>query len=163
MDICKLTSASIDDILNLQEKSYKLGDIFIPSSRELYERAFQFKNFVFGIYTETNELIAFCNCSIPTHKAKKNLGRGIVDDSVLDLVGHVNTIIVKHEYRRRGIGREILQSVIQEFRKAQIRYLFVMISPKNTASLSLFRSSEFKLFQQIEYAGEDRYILRLDI
>ena len=163
MDICKLTSASIDDILTLQDKSYKLGDKFLPSSREVYERAFQFRNFVFGIYTETNELLAFCNCSIPTHRAQRNLGRGIIDDSELDFVGHVNTIIVKQEYRRQGIGKEILRSVIQEFKKAQIKYLFVMISPENNASLSLFQSSKFRSIQQIKYAGENRHILRLDI
>lgn len=95
MDICKLTSASINDILDLQDKSYKSGDKFIPSSREVYERAFRFQNFVFGKYSETNELISFCNCSIPTCKAQRNLGRGIINNNELDFVGHINTIIVK--------------------------------------------------------------------
>jgi len=163
MDIRKLTSTSIDDILALQDKSYNSGDEFIPSSRNVYERAFQFKNFVFGIYTEAHNLIAFCNCSIPTHRATINLGRGFIDDSELDLVGHVNTIIVERESRRQGIGKKILQKVIQEFKNSQIKHLFVVISPNNTASLSLFQSIDFKIVSRIEYKGVNRFILKLEI
>ncbi len=163
MIISRLQPKSIDDIVHLQEEAILNGDDFIPSSREVYQRAFQFQNFVFGVYSDKNELLAFCNCSIPTVASKINLGRGILEEKCLDNVGHVNTIIVQRNCRRKGIGRKLILSALNEFKQKGMEYIFVVISPNNQSSLLLFHKMGFCCIKIIKYKGFSRNLLQLTL
>ena len=160
MDIQFLSSTQIDDMIALQEKAITNGDPFTPSSRTLYERAFLFQNFVFGVF-EDNKLIGYCNCSIPTHKASMNLGRGIVPVEVLDAVGHINTILIDAQFRRNGYGGLLLSSVLDQFKtKNHIKYVFTTIQTINTPSYNLFLKYGFNPIKTINNKGKEKYLLQ---
>ncbi len=163
MIIKKLTIKSIDHIIDLQKRSIQNGDDFISSSIEVYQRAFQFQNFVFGISSDEDELLAFCNCSIPTAASKINLGRGIIDEEYLNNVGHINTIIVERSWRKKGRGKKLIQTVLNEFTQKGIRHIFVIVSPNNQASLLLFQSMGFCIIKNFLYKGYSRNLLQLNL
>ena len=163
IDIQLLSSTHIDDILTLQEKAIANGDPFTPSSRELYERAFLFQNFVFGVF-ENNKLIGYCNCSIPTHKASMNLGKGIIPVSDLDTVGHINTILIDAQFRRNSYGGLLLSAVLNHFKKKNlIKYVFTTIQTINLPSYRLFLKYGFKTIRSINNKGKEKYLLQFAI
>lgn len=160
MDIQLLSNTFIDDMLDLQDLAIANGDPFTPSSRELYKRAFLFQNFVFGVF-EDNKLIGYCNCSIPTHKASMNLGRGIVSVDELDAVGHINTILIDAQFRRNGYGGLLLSSVLDKFKsKNNIKYVFTTIQTINTPSYNLFLKYGFASIRTINNKGKEKYLLQ---
>lgn len=163
--IIRLTPNHIDEMLSLQDIAHKNGDPFTPSSRALYERAFMYQNFVFGaIDGSTNKLVGYCNCSIPTDKAKKNLGIGILPDNQLNAVGHVNTILVDSLYRRNGYGGELLEQVILTFKNnSTIHYIFTTLYTSNKPSYNLFIKYGFKDYMRIENSGVIKCLLLLSI
>jgi len=161
--ITKLEENSIDDMLNLQEQAIQNGNNIMRSSKELYERAFKFQNFVYGLRKyDNNQLLGFCNCSIPTQRASINLGKNRVPYDELDFVGHVNTIIVDTSYRQKGFGKQIIQKVLDNFRSQKIKYIFTVVSPNNTASMKLFTHFQFSVIEKITYNGQERNILKLN-
>ena len=161
--VIRLSKSSLNDILRLQSLAIANNNPFTPSSRELYERAFRFRNFVYGIYdNQIEKLIGYCNCSIPTSKAKKNLGINLILTNELDYVGHINTILVAPQYRRHGYGELLLKQVITEFRlQEDIKYIFTTLYTINTPSLNLFRKHEFEIIKTIHNNDIEKYILKL--
>lgn len=163
MHIQLLSNTHIDDMLALQGMAIANGDPFTPSSRELYERAFMFQNFVLGVL-EDERLIGYCNCSIPTRKASMNLGRGIVPDCELDMVGHINTILIDAKYRRNGFGGQLLSSIIDRFKACtEIQYVFTTIQTINIPSYNLFLKYNFRPIKTIKNKGVEKYLLQLAI
>lgn len=159
MNIKLLTSDYIEDILRLQTIAINNGDPFTPSSREMYQRAFMYQNFVHGVF-EDNELIGYCNCSIPTKNSSMNLGRNVLHDDELDSVGHVNTILVDVPYRRKGYGGRLLESVINHFLVVpQIRYVFTTIQTINEPSYKLFLKHQFITLKTFNNKGKQKYLL----
>ena len=156
-----LNSAYINEMLMLQDVAHKNGDPFTPSSRAFYERAFMFQNFVFGLFDEEDtKLIGYCNCSVPTEKARKNLGRGIIPNDELNSVGHVNTILVDSRYRRQGYGFKLLNQVITTFKsKSEIHYIFTTLYTINTPSHNLFLKCGFHDHSIIENNGVKKNLL----
>lgn len=160
MDIQLLSNTFIDDMLDLQDLAIANGDPFTPSSRELYKRAFLFQNFVFGVF-ENDKLIGYCNCSIPTHKAGMNLGRGIVLADDLDAVGHINTILIDAQFRRNGYGGLLLSSVLDQFKaKSHIKYVFTTIQTINIPSYNLFLKYGFNPIGTINNKGKEKFLLQ---
>lgn len=151
----------IDEMLLLQVMAHKNGDPFTPSSRDFYERAFMFQNFVFGLIDDCNDkLVGYCNCSIPTEKARKNLGRGIIQNGELNAVGHVNTILVDAKYRRLGYGFKLLNQVVTTFKsKSNIHYIFTTLYTINTPSHNLFLKCGFHDHSIIENNGVKKNLL----
>ena len=57
-------------------------------------------------------------------------------------------IIIDKEYRRNGFGKEALNLISHyAFSSLKINKLYAMVHSKNQSSISLFRSSGFKLFK----------------
>ena len=158
--ITKLEQKTIKDILKLQEQAIENGNDIMPSSEEFYQRAFQYKNFVYGLQTcDTNELLGFCNCSIPTKLSAKNMGKGRVPDNELDFVGHINTIILKEDYIGQGYGKQIIQKVLDELKLHNIIHIFTTVSPNNTRSMKLFTHFNFSVIENTIYNNRERNVL----
>lgn len=163
MDVRLLSNKDIDTILLLQDKAIANKDPFTPSSRELYERAFLFQNFVFGVF-HCDRLIGYCNCSIPTHKAAINLGRDIIPNADLDMVGHINTILIDSNYRRKGYGEKLLSSVLEYFRTEKtVKYIYTTVQANNKPSYNLFIKQNFIPLKIFNNKGKDKYLLQLTI
>jgi len=162
MILKKLSDLYLEDMLALQRHCIDAGGLFIPTSKEGYNRSFMYQNFCYGIFCEeSTKLLGFCNCSIPTRKSKNNIGVKWLDPEELDFVGQVNTILVHLEYRGKGYGKQLISTVLEEFRNRGMKYIYVTISPQNKVSLGLFQSFEFRIVEKREYHDTDRYILQL--
>lgn len=154
-----LTSDYLEEMIHLQTIAIANGDPFTPSSKDFYLRAFMFQNFVYGVI-ENNELIGYCNCSIPTNRAATNLGRGIVSADELDSVGHVNTILIDSKYRRMGYGGRLLLRVIEHFEiHSHVKYVFTTIQTVNVPSYNLFLKNNFQELKIFENRGTQKYLL----
>jgi len=156
--IIRLDESHIEEMLRLQQQCIGQADIFLPTSREGYLRAFQFHNFCAG-YMNEGRLIAFLNCSIPTARCAANLGVGRLSAEELDRVGHMNTLLVDKNCRHHGIGRELVNAVLQEFALRGCLHIFVTASPRNTASLNLLYALSFSVLDTIMLRGRMRYLL----
>lgn len=160
--ITQLDERHIDQMLDLQRQCMDNSDIFLPTSREGYLRAFQFDNFCYG-YMEEGALIAFLNCSIPTSRGKNNLGRGRLPDALLDFVGHMNTLLVRKTCRHHGVGRDLVRTVLDEFMRRGCPHIFVTASPENAASLRLLKIMDFRALDSVRLGNEHRLLLYRDL
>lgn len=157
--ITRLDNRNIDEILSLQKECLNSRDLFLPTSREGYLRAFAFQNFCLG-YRETpdGELAAFLNCSIPTGKSAMNLGRRRLPEGQLDAVGHMNTLLVRRGHRHGGIGRDLVQTSLEQFREQGCVHIYVTADAKNVASIRLLRTLDFSYADTILIQGHSRYL-----
>ncbi len=77
--------------------------------------------------------------------------------------GWILRLQVAEPYRRRGIGRMLLQRLHEEFGNMDLRELFLSVSPANSRALPLYLSFGYEeVAYRTEYfgSGEDRLILR---
>lgn len=156
--LIRLNENHIDAMLHLQRMCLDNADIFLPTSREGYLRAFQYNNFCYGCM-EGDTLLAFLNCSIPTARSEKNLGHGRLPEHELDRVGHMNTLLVRKGCRHHGIGRELVCASLEEFIKRSCHHIFVTASAQNAASLKLLDGLMFRPVDTVELRGERRLLL----
>lgn len=157
--IARLSEGDIDEMLALQKECLNNCDLFLPTSREGYLRAFAFENFCLG-YREApgQALTAFLNCSIPTGQSAMNLGRGRLPAQALDAVGHMNTLLVRKAHRHGGVGRELVRAALEIFRQRGCRHLYVTADEKNAPSIRLLHAIGFSYVDTILLQGHNRYL-----
>jgi ribosomal-protein-alanine N-acetyltransferase len=61
---------------------------------------------------------------------------------------HINNVAVRGAYRRRGIGRALLGSIIQEARRLSVTTAFLEVRSGNLAAQKLYEESGFKAIAQ---------------
>jgi len=57
---------------------------------------------------------------------------------------HIGTIAVHPEYRRRGIGRKLLQVALNEAKESGAEYVYLEVRRTNLAAQSLYQNLGFK-------------------
>lgn len=62
------------------------------------------------------------------------------------LVGRVEDVVVSSQYRGRGLGRELMQSLIDIAKKEKLESLFLNSHPSRIPARKLYASLGFKLF-----------------
>jgi ribosomal-protein-alanine N-acetyltransferase len=81
-------------------------------------------------------------------------------------IGHVISVAVKPSYRRRGIGKQLMQGLIQRLVEAKCSQVRLEVRAHNTAALSLYEQLGFHRQQTIRgyyERGEDGVLLTLDL
>jgi ribosomal protein S18 acetylase RimI-like enzyme len=68
---------------------------------------------------------------------------GIATEHQQEPYGHMVGIIVAAPYRGRGIGRALLERLIEWARSNQLRHLSLSVFPHNERALALYRSCGF--------------------
>jgi ribosomal-protein-alanine N-acetyltransferase len=58
---------------------------------------------------------------------------------------HVTNLAVHPEYRRRGIARMLLGSMLEEARARSVELVFLEVRPTNTEALNLYESLGFRV------------------
>ncbi len=56
----------------------------------------------------------------------------------------INNIAVHPDYRRLGIGRTVLEGIIEQLRKEGIKNVTLEVRPSNNAALTLYRKLGFR-------------------
>ncbi len=59
--------------------------------------------------------------------------------------GDVQTIALSEQYRGKGIGRELLNTLIDAARQRQARQLFLEVRADNANAIALYQSSGFEI------------------
>lgn len=59
--------------------------------------------------------------------------------------GDVQTIALSEQYRGKGIGRELLNTLIDAARQRQVRQLFLEVRADNANAIALYQSSGFEI------------------
>lgn len=97
------------------------------------------------------------------------IGQGVVGFAVIKVVGeeaYLSNVLVAREYRRKGLGCEILQKVIMEVASRGARELILDVDTANEPAIAMYRKIGFEVLQQRNKSyprGEDAFIMRKKI
>ena len=58
---------------------------------------------------------------------------------------HINNVAVRDIYRRRGIGRSLLNRILEAGKRAAVPHAFLELRAGNTAALALYEECGFRL------------------
>jgi len=154
----RLDAGHVDQILELQQRCWTHDQgVFILSSRQLFERAFQFDNFAFGVFLG-EEMTGFITCSVPGRLSPMNLGRQFgFSDALLDRVGHANIMAIAPEHRRRGLASALFQLAMDAF-PARCEWIMATTRLENALTRQLLERRMFHMEKIIETAGQMRAI-----
>lgn len=97
-----------------------------------------------------------------------------LDDKVIGFIvfyvfsgeGHIHNIAVDIAYRRRGIGKYLLEFALEIIKKNDVEEVYLEVSVKNTAALELYRKYQFQVFgvrKRYYSNGDDAYVLRKEM
>jgi len=159
----RLDESYLNEMLEIQNACWeKEPGIFVTSSPEAYLRSFQFDNFVVGAL-DGARLAGFLNCAAHNRLSGMNLGRHLdYTPGMLDRVGHLNTVLMRPEYRGRGLSLKLVDMAITEF-PPRVRYLMATTAPWNTAAQRILNDFGFdRRGGEIEVSGQRRLLFVRD-
>lgn len=58
---------------------------------------------------------------------------------------HINNVAVRDSYRRRGIGRALLNLILEEGKRSRVPYAFLELRAGNSAALTLYEECGFRV------------------
>ena len=90
-----------------------------------------------------------------TNWSKYNKERGVYE---------ISSIVVNTNYRRKGLGGEILNKIIKDLKKKKFTKIYLTVSPLNTGALILYLKNGFVIYDyktNVYGKGADRVFLVL--
>ena len=82
---------------------------------------------------------------------------------ILSGEGHIHNIAVDTEYRRRGIGKYLLEFALDTVEKNNVNAVYLEVSVNNTAAIELYKKYHFHVLgmrKRYYNNGDDAYVLR---
>ena len=76
--------------------------------------------------------------------------------------GLIISIAVKKEWRRKGIGRKLIEKLLENFKKEGIRNIFLHVREENKEAINFYQALGFKIIELIGnyYSnGENAYLM----
>lgn len=64
-----------------------------------------------------------------------------------------NTVILRPDYHRMGIGRALMEALLAEARRAGLRLIVALVSSSNAASIELHRQLGYEVMGTLKNAG----------
>ncbi|MFC1559793.1 ribosomal protein S18-alanine N-acetyltransferase [Candidatus Margulisiibacteriota bacterium] len=116
--------------------------------------------------SQFEEYLGKDNKSILVAKVDGHLSGYIIFEHVMD-EGHISNLAVREKFRGQGIGRELVEFVLEEARKIDLKWIQLEVRESNKKARSLYSKYDFKeVRKRKEYYNkpvEDAIVLRLDI
>jgi ribosomal-protein-alanine N-acetyltransferase len=81
----------------------------------------------YRVIEENNEIVAY-------------FGLAIVDDTA-----DITTIAVRADFQGRGIGRKLMQEILDSAAKRNLRKIMLEVKPENLAAISLYQKFDFEV------------------
>jgi phosphinothricin acetyltransferase len=88
----------------------------------------------------TGEVIGFCSLTLLSDKSGYRFTRE-------------NTIIIRPDYHRRGIGRALLTALLDEARRLGLRLIVALVTSTNEGSIGLHEALGYRVTGTLENAG----------
>ena len=80
---------------------------------------------------------------------------------------HINNVAVREDYRRRGIGRRLLDRILEEGKRSGATAAFLELRAGNKAALALYEECGFRVTSQRKqyYSDpvEDALVMIIDL
>jgi len=81
--------------------------------------------------------------------AERRRGRSRVAAYIVGRMGadelHINNVAVRDNFRRRGIGRALLNLILEEGKRSGVRCAFLELRAGNAAALALYKECGFRV------------------
>ena len=142
-EIRPLTSKYIKELLHINQRCFRKGETYTK-----YTFSFLLSEpntLSYRIETPTEEIVAFIFVTVSE-----------------DGVGHITTIGVAPEHRRRGLAQKLLLHVEEALRERGINTIVLEVRVDNKAAQNLYRQMDYAVVQRLlKYYtnGEDGFLL----
>jgi ribosomal-protein-alanine N-acetyltransferase len=76
--------------------------------------------------------------------------------------GLIVSVAVKKEWRRRGIGRKLIEKLLENFKKEGMKIVFLHVREENRDAINFYQALGFKIIELVEnyYSnGENAYLM----
>jgi ribosomal-protein-alanine N-acetyltransferase len=107
------------------------------------------------IVAEENGVVGYIMCRIETGLSS-SIFRGLIKK------GHIVSVAVMQEYRRKGIGEALVTKAMENMRLYKAKHCFLEVRVANTAAVDLYKKLGFDVSRTVRgyYAdGEDAYVM----
>ncbi len=136
--------SDLDELMEIENRSFTL-----PWSRESYEELWPLDSIRIWVARSGDELVGYY------------LLQSVGEESEL------HTFAVKPEFRRRGIGRMLLDHMIEQAKGRGTTRVFLQVRPSNTPARTLYGSLGFSAVgvrrRYYRDNDEDALVLRLEL
>jgi len=109
----------------------------------------------FIVAEENGEVVGYIMCRIETGLSSF-VFRGLIKK------GHIVSVAVLQEYRRKGIGEALVAKAMENMRLYKAKHCFLEVRVANTAAVDLYKKLGFEVSRTVRgyYAdGEDAYVM----
>lgn len=109
----------------------------------------------FIVAEENGEVVGYIMCRIETGLSSF-VFRGLIKK------GHIVSVAVLQEYRRKGIGEALVAKAMENMRSYKAKHCFLEVRVANTAAVDLYKKLGFEVSRTVRgyYAdGEDAYVM----
>jgi len=118
-----MQKSEVDDVLKIEEQAY--GDHHW-SKDSFYGELLNDLAYYYSAFDKNGDLVGYAG------------SWQILDEA------HITTIAVKPEFKRKKIGEALLDRIIQECYKNEIKYVTLEVRVSNIAAISLYEKYSFK-------------------
>jgi ribosomal-protein-alanine N-acetyltransferase len=76
--------------------------------------------------------------------------------------GLIISVAVKKEWRKRGIGRKLVEKLLENFKKEGMKIVFLHVREENRDAINFYQALGFKIIELVEnyYSnGENAYLM----
>lgn len=111
------------------------------------------------IVAEENGVVGYIMCRIETGLSS-SIFRGLIKK------GHIVSVAVMPEYRRKGIGEALVAKAMENMRLYKAKHCFLEVRVANTAAVDLYKKLGFDVSRTVRgyYAdGEDAYVMEIKL
>jgi len=109
----------------------------------------------FIVAEENGEVVGYIMCRIETGLSS-SIFRGLIKK------GHIVSVAVMQEYRRKGIGEALVAKAMENMRLYKAKHCFLEVRVANTAAVDLYKKLGFEVSRTVRgyYAdGEGAYVM----
>jgi ribosomal-protein-alanine N-acetyltransferase len=142
-EICPLTDKQLTEVLLLNQRCFKKGENY---SKYTFSFLLSEPNTLsYRLITPTKEMVAFVFITVTPEGT-----------------GHITTIGVSPEHRRRGLAQRLLAFVEDALRKRKIHTVFLEVRTDNLPAQALYRRFDYAIVQRLpKYYnnGEDGFLM----
>ncbi len=148
--IRRINVNELDDVI-------KINELCLPEHypRYFWEEHLRRWNDIFLVAEINGKIVGYVMCRV-------ELGWGYTRKGIIKK-GHVISIAVLQEYRRRGIGRALMENVMKVLKeKYGVHEVYLEVRVSNTPAINLYKKLGFSIIRVVPgyyHDGEDAYIM----
>ena len=113
----------------------------------------------FIVAEENGDIVGYIMCRI-----EKGLSRFVLRGLIKK--GHIVSVAVLPQYRRKGVGSALVTKAMENMRLYKAKQCFLEVRVANTPAIDLYKNLEFEVSRTIRgyYAdGEDAYVMTKEL